>query len=206
MARRIIGVVGFAGAGKDTIADYLQNFHEFKRDSFASNLKDACSSIFGWDRELLEGRTKESRAWREEIDLWWATRLNMPDLTPRLVLQQWGTNCCRNHWHDDIWIASLENKLRKSEDDIVISDVRFTNEVKMIKQLGGQVVRVRRGAEPEWYATALRANLGSEIDQTRLKDYNVHVSETAWIGTDFDHVIENNGSVDELYSRVKAIL
>lgn len=206
MARRIIGVVGFAGAGKDTIADYLQNFHEFKRDSFANNLKDACASIFGWDRELLEGRTKESRIWREDVDLWWATRLNMPDFTPRWVLQNFGTEVCRKGFADDIWIASLENKLRKSEDDIVISDVRFPNEIKVIKNLGGQVVRVVRGAEPEWYATALKANLGSEIDAERLKDYNVHVSETAWIGTDFDYVIQNNGTVDQLYTSVNAIL
>ena len=70
----IIGIAGFQGSGKDTIADYLQNIYGFKRDSFASTLKDAVSSVFGWDRELLEGRTKESRAWREQVDAWWSER------------------------------------------------------------------------------------------------------------------------------------
>ena len=56
---KIIGVCGFQGAGKDTIADYLQNFHQFRRESFAGTLKDAVASIFGWDRILLEGRTKD---------------------------------------------------------------------------------------------------------------------------------------------------
>jgi len=107
----IIGICGFIGSGKDTIADYLVNFHEFRRDSYAGTLKDAVAAVFNWDRELLEGRTKEARAWREQVDPWWAERLNMPDLTPRLALQLWGTEVCRKGFHDDIWIASVENKL-----------------------------------------------------------------------------------------------
>ena len=47
----IIGICGFIGSGKDTIADYLVNFHEFRRESFASSLKDAVSAVFGWDRD-----------------------------------------------------------------------------------------------------------------------------------------------------------
>ena len=129
----IVGVCGFIGAGKDTVADYLCNFHQFKRESFANSLKDAVSKVFGWDRELLEGRTKSAREWRERIDPWWAERLNMPDLTPRWILQYWGTEVCRTGFHNDIWISSLENKLRNSQDDIVISDCRFPNEISSIK-------------------------------------------------------------------------
>ena len=109
----IIGFVGFIGCGKDTAADYLVNFHGFRRDSFANTLKDAISAVFGWDRTLMEGRTAESRKWREEVDQWWAKRLNIPHLTPRWVMQYWGTDVLRNNFHDDIWIASLENKVRK---------------------------------------------------------------------------------------------
>ena len=58
----ILGICGLIGAGKDTIADYLVNIHEFRRESFANTLKDAVAHVFGWDRELLEGRTKQSRA------------------------------------------------------------------------------------------------------------------------------------------------
>ncbi len=107
----IIGVTGFIGSGKDTIADYLTTFHGFKRVSFAASLKDAVSAVFGWDRELLEGSTKSSREWREQKDVWWSERLKM-EITPRWVLQYWGTDVLRNHFHTDIWVASVENKLR----------------------------------------------------------------------------------------------
>ena len=152
----IIGICGLIGAGKDTAADYLVNWHEFRRDSFASTLKDAVASVFNWDRELLEGRTKSAREWREQPDHWWADRLEIPQLTPRWVLQYWGTDVFRDHFHRDIWIASLENKLRKTEDNVVISDCRFANEVESIRRAGGRVIRIVRGPDPEWFELAKR--------------------------------------------------
>jgi hypothetical protein len=203
----IIGVCGLIGSGKDTIADYLQNIHQFRRESFAHTLKDAVSAVFGWDRELLEGRTKESRAWREQVDPWWAERLGIPDLTPRWVLQYWGTEVVRRGFHDDTWIASLENKLRKTTDDVVISDCRFPNEIAAIKRAGGLVIRVTRGPEPTWYNIAGRANAGSEIDKLALERLAVHASETAWIGTNFDAIIDNNADgLDNLYRQVKNLV
>ena len=209
----IIGICGFQGAGKDTVADYLANIHQFRRESFAHTLKDAVASVFGWDRELLEGRTKESRAWREQVDPWWANRLNMPDLTPRWVLQYWGTEVARKGFHDDTWIASLENKLRKTTDDIVISDCRFPNEIKAIKDAGGVVIRVVRGPEPEWYELAEIVNRGElkntkwRLSKNRLNSYDIHASETAWIGTKFDAIIDNNAEgLDNLYQQIKDLV
>lgn len=202
----IIGVCGFQGAGKDTVADYLCNVHEFRRESFATPLKDAVSAVFGWDRELLEGRTRESRAWREQVDIWWANRLNIPDLTPRWVLQFWGTEVVRKSFHDDTWIASLENKLRQTKDDVVISDCRFPNEIRAIKSAGGLVVRVQRGLEPEWYSTAESYNLGTVEAGRYLLDLGIHASETAWIGTKFDAILDNNSSMDHLYKQIKDLV
>ncbi len=205
----IIGVCGLIGSGKDTIADYLVNIHEFRRDSFAATLKDACASVFGWDRDMLEGRTRSSREWREQPDEWWSQRLGRT-ITPRWVLQYWGTEVCRNGFHDDIWIASLENKLRKSTDDIVISDCRFPNEIQAIRKQGGHVIRVVRGPEPDWYDLALAANSnqhwthGDPREQLRL--LGIHASETAWIGTQFDCVIPNDGSLDDLYSQINDLV
>lgn len=207
----IIGFVGFIGSGKDTAADYLVNFHGYRRDSFANTLKDAVACVFGWDRTLLEGRTAEARAWREQVDEWWATRLNMPNLTPRLMLQLWGTDVCRNHFHDDIWIASLENKMRKTKDNIVISDVRFPNEIKAIHNAGGIVVRIKRGLEPEWYQDAINANAGRGnmswlTSKERLKSLQIHASETAWVGGDIDHIVYNDSTIDDLFTQIKNLV
>ena len=197
----IIGVCGLIGAGKDTIADYLVNIHQFRRESFANTLKDAVGAVFGWDRELLEGRTKHSRAWREQVDPWWATRLGIPDLTPRWVLQYWGTEVVRQGFHDDTWIASLENKLRKTTDDVVISDCRFPNEIDAIKRAGGVVIRVHRGPDPEWYESAVAANQQVQSAMSYMLAQNVHRSEWAWVGTKFNTVVDNNATMDHLYAQ-----
>jgi hypothetical protein len=207
----IIGVCGFIGSGKDTVADYLTNFHGFRRESFAGSLKDAVAQVFGWDRTMLEGRTTSAREWREQVDPWWSERLGMPHLTPRWVLQYWGTEVCRNGFHDDMWIASLENKLRNSKDDIVISDCRFPNEIKSIKDAGGIVIRVVRGSEPEWYEHAVNANksdrhLGWAIGRHALEQLGIHASETAWVGTEFDAVLDNNGTIDDLFTQIKNLV
>ena len=202
----IIGICGFIGSGKDTVADYLVNFHEFRRESFASTLKDAVAAVFGWNRTLLEGRTKEAREWREQVDPWWAERLAMPTLTPRWVLQYWGTEVCRRAFHDDIWIASLENKLRTSKDNVVISDCRFPNEIQSIRDAGGKIVWVQRGELPDWYDTAIEANLGHNYAVQDLKMRKIHASETAWVGTNFDTIIDNNRSIDDLYQQAKLIV
>ena len=77
----LIGLVGLIGSGKDTVADRLVQKHGFQRDSFAKSLKDAVASIFGWDREMLEGQTKESRQWREQPDKFWSEKFNK-EITP----------------------------------------------------------------------------------------------------------------------------
>lgn len=206
----IIGICGFIGSGKDTIADYLVNLHHFRRESFANSLKDAVAQVFGWDRTMLEGRTKQAREWREQRDGWWSNRLGM-EITPRWVLQYWGTEVCRKGFHDDVWIASLENKLRNSQDHVVISDCRFPNEIHSIKSAGGMVIRVVRGPEPEWYQDAVNANEGRGnmswmISKERLKSLGIHASETAWVGTKFDAVLDNNGTLDHLYQQVKHLV
>ena len=170
------------------------------------------AQVFGWDRVLLEGRTKQSRLWRDQVDTWWATRLNMPNLTPRLMLQLWGTEVCRRGFHDDIWIASLENKLRKITDNVVISDCRFPNEIDSIRNSGGIVVRVKRGPDPEWYNDAMQynrgevANMAWALSRAKLDNLNVHASESAWVGTNFDYVLDNNATLDHLYQQINDLL
>jgi hypothetical protein len=207
----IVGFVGFIGSGKDTAADYLVNFHGYRRDSFANTLKDAVACVFGWDRVLLEGRTTEAREWREQPDVWWSNRLGR-NITPRLMLQLWGTEVCRNGFHDDIWIASVENKMRKTTDNIVISDVRFPNEIKSIHNAGGIVVRIKRGDDPEWYDAAVSANAGPNgnatwsLSKAKLAQLKIHASETAWVGGAIDHTVYNNTTIDALFEQIKNLV
>lgn len=207
----IVGFVGLIGSGKDTAANYLVENHGFRRDSFANTLKDAVACVFGWDRTLLEGRTKESREWREQTDEWWSKRLDM-NITPRGVLQYWGTDVCRNHFHDDIWIASLENKMRKTRDNIVISDVRFPNEIKAIHNAGGIVVRIKRGQDPEWFSAARAYNRGPDanpewsLSKSKLDRLKVHASEYSWVGGDIDFEITNDTTIDDLFKQIESLL
>jgi hypothetical protein len=208
----IVAICGFIGSGKNTAADYLVTDCKFVKASFASSLKDAVSSVFGWDRELLEGITEESRIWREKVDIWWSKRLDIPNLTPRWVLQHWGTDLIRNNFHQDIWIASLEYRLSQLGDNVVISDCRFINEVTTIKKLGGEIIWVKRGALPKWYDCAINT-LTSEKRRLQLPEKNmynsfskVHVSEWAWLATDFDAIIDNNASIYDLYQQIENLI
>lgn len=207
----IIGVTGLIGSGKGTIADFLIE-EGYTKLSFADALKDAASKIFGWDRELIEGSTPESRAWREEIDEWWAERLETPDFSPRQALQKLGTEAMRMVFHDNIWVSVLERKIKQMAASeavkVVIPDVRFPNEIECIKRLGGQIVRVQRGdLPPHWESTseynrALRLQTVPSswmIEHRKWLDDNVHISEWAWIGVDEpNHVIFNNAGIELL--------
>jgi len=209
--KKVIALVGLIGSGKDTVADYLQNIHHFRRESFASTLKDAVSCIFGWDRDFLEGRTSYSREWRETIDEWWSARLDIPDLTPRWVLQHWGTNVLRSNFHNDIWIASLENKLRNNRDNVIITDCRFPNEIDAITEQGGVVIRIKRGDDPVWFSTAkLHCNSKDPLIKQDTKEYldkhDIHPSEYSWAGHNFDCILTNDTTLSELYSQVNDLL
>lgn len=208
----IIGITGFIGSGKDTVANYLTTHHGFKRESFAGRLKDAVANVFSWDREMLEGSTKSSREWREQVDPWWSERLNMPQLTPRWVLQQWGTDVLRAGFHDDIWIAAVENKLRAAQDNIVITDCRFANEFKAISDAGGVTIRVNRGSQPEWYDAAIAYNKEPEytvayaMAKQKLEELKVHASEYSSVGINYDYQLDNNGTIDSLHEQIADIL
>ena len=186
----LIGVVGLISSGKGTVADRLEQKHNFRKDSFAKSLKDAVSSMFNWDREMLEGKTDESRAWREKPDVFWSKRFGK-DVTPRWVLQYFGTEVMRQGMHDSIWIDSC--MARYDGKPTVIADTRFENEIKIIREMGGSILLVKRGQDPDWFTDYVEGNVIPK---------NVHLSEYAWAKSEYDHLITNDGTLEELHLKI----
>lgn len=209
----LIGLTGFIGTGKNSVASFLIDNYDFYQDSYASTLKDICCVIFGWDREMIEGSTNESRVWREEIDVWWANKLGIPNFTPRLAMQLVGTDALRKHFHSDIWLLTLESRLIKGlGKDIVVSDARFINELQLVKKHNGVIINVCNDIKPEWYDVAKSAISGSSRHTEIMKEKYpmVHESEWSWLSVEPDFIIKNTGTlsdleieVDDIYHKLK---
>lgn len=202
----LVGITGFIGSGKNTVATHLVYKAGYTQDSFAASLKDACSVIFSWDRKMMEGDTNMSRTWREQVDPWWEEKLGIPNFTPRLAMQLIGTDALRNYFNPDIWLLTVERRYetRKGRPSIVITDARFPNEINMIKELGGKIINVSLDEPPAWYDIAYAAVRGDYVSAQRMADdySHIHTSEWAWLSTDPDYTIMNTGTREELEEKV----
>lgn len=192
MPRTIVGIIGCVGSGKDTSGDYLVTHHGFKRISFAKKVKDVAHVVFGWDRDMLEGQTKESRAWREQVCPYWG-------ITPRSALQKIGTDMFRGHIDPDVWIKAVLREIQANpEQSYVITDCRFENEVAAIQSMGGKILYVERGEQPAWTRAARAGEPFSE-------EYGVHISDwNPYMLAKYAHMeIQNDGTLDELYTQIE---
>jgi hypothetical protein len=115
-----------------------------------------------------------------------------------------GTEAGRNVFHKDLWVISLLNRAKNK--DVVVTDVRFQNEIKYIQDNNGVVVRVKRGPEPVWYYLAEDANRGFSSATMGMSNMGIHKSEWDWIGSEFNYVIDNNGTLQDLGNEVKSML
>lgn len=231
--KMLLGLIGFAGSGKGAVGDVLVKDYAFVTDSFAKSVKDAVSVIFNWPRELLEGDTEGSRRFRETPDVYWTEALRGPlndnnwSFTPRMALQLMGTEAGRNVFGPNLWTASLMNRIKWTMDyeNIVITDVRFPNEIDAVKKAGGHVVRVKRGPDPDWmkkvedlvakgvkpfYPKHERDSTYDDrysINEWLLENVGVvHYSEWAWIGHGYIPIISNDGTLEDLKGNVNAHL
>jgi hypothetical protein len=172
-----IALAGFIGSGKSTAGEYLVKKYHFQRLAFADPLKDITAYLFGLPRDLLQGDTPESRAWREEF-------ISDFNHTPRELLQLLGTDVCR-FLNDAIWLDLL--MLRCRAERIVVEDGRFVNELDMLRANGFITCRLVRD-QPE--------------EETSIR----HISETAHLCHDFDHVLNNNGDLQSLIAQLDTML
>ena len=190
----LIGICGLIGSGKDTVAERLVNEHGYKRDSFAKSLKDAVASMFNWDRDMLEGRGESSRHWREQPDKFWSERFGR-EVSPRTILQQFGTEVMRGQMYDGIWLDSCMGRYRGQ--NTVIADTRFPNEIKTIKAHGGKIILVKRGQDPDWFTSYVEGN---------IIPTGIHSSEYLWAKSEFDFTINNDGTKEELYKKIDDLI
>lgn len=176
----IIGTLGKKSHGKDTISDHLVKNYGYTKRAFADPIKEVSKILFNFTDDQLYGNKKET------VDENW-------NVSPRTVMQYIGTDVFRKDINkimpginDDFWVKSLANKIKDTNDNIVISDVRFQNEVDCIHKLGGIVIKVERSGK-------------DNIDQ--------HISETCIDQIeDYDYLINNSGSLEELYRKVDIVM
>ena len=193
----IIGICGLIGSGKGTVADILVEEHGFKKLSFADSLKDGVAAMFDWPRHLLEGDTDKSREWREIPDTFW-TEETGKEISPRLVLQLVGTECMRDGFFDGIWVSLAKKKLiRFPDQNWVIPDTRFENEINMIHSIGGKIWRVKRGQDPAWF---------DSYRENNVEPLDVHPSEFKWVRSEFDQTIKNNSTFEDLKNQILSLL
>lgn len=167
---QFIGITGKIGAGKDTLAQWLQdNCFDGSAaiTSFAAPLKQACYAVFGWSEEIMNNRTT-----KEAVDPFWG-------FSPRQAAQLLGTEGMRHLFGDDVWIKALQRRLDgdlAAIGTIIIPDVRFENEARFIREQGGRIIHMEIAADTVTLSAQTKA----------------HASEQGVAFVDGDALIENN--------------
>jgi len=180
----LVGLMGIKGSGKTTGADFLVKKYNFVEKSFAECLKKACKELFLLSDEQVFGTQEQ----KETPDPRWF------NCTPRKILQFVGTELLRDNLekimpglgqnifthHFELW---YQTELKKNPNlRVIISDVRFKNEIDFIQSLGGSVIK---------------------IDRPAAQTNDMHSSELELQSiTIYDHLIENNGTVNDLYDNI----
>lgn len=200
---QFITLAGQKQVGKDTSAQMLKQalllntaVPEVHVVHFADALKKACNVIFGIPLEDMEteaGKQKLTKVrWPSSDEVgWdpgytvWRPNTNGEFMTTREVLQFVGTDLFRNQVDPDIWLNSVFLKPWAEDDVVIIADARFPNEAALGRQ-NGLLINVQR--------------------ETGIVN-DGHKSENALVDYDgYHHVVQNNGSFEELQAQLVDIL
>lgn len=170
----VYGISGKKGAGKDLIGKIIRSKLEPQRryqiKKFADKIKDIVGLLIGCSREQLEDREFKQKELGDE----WG------GITARELLQIMGTECGRQNIHPNIWVNALFADYNYNS-SWIITDVRFPNEAKAIKDKGGILIRVNRESDV----------VDDHPSETALDDYN-----------DWDLVIENDSDITTLIEKI----
>ena len=181
---RLIGIGGRLRAGKDTVADYLVERCGFTKLGMSDPLLEAALVL---DPILYEDNSRNTVRLSEIVDAVGYTEAKKePEV--RRFLQVLGTDFGRNMIGENVWVniaARSIDGLRNQGHDVVITGIRFENELGMVNRLGGQ----------SWW-----------VDRDTDEPASDHASENGVAGWQFDTIINNNGSLDDLYAEVERIL
>lgn len=173
MTRPVIGLSGRAGAGKDTLAQILYLQHGYVRHAFADPLRDMALAI---DPTVIAPEYGAERL--SDVVRWdgWDEAKQIPDV--RRFLQRLGTEGVRDHLGADTWVRLTEQRIAASDAPaIVLTDVRYPNEVALVRRLGCLWVWIERPG----------ANAAAG-----------HVSEEALRAEDADVIVHNSVGVERL--------
>ena len=192
----------------------LEN-EEFKNKELGeqwSKWRISCSTEYHTEEKFFSTKN-ECLKFKEFETSWLWDEPILIKLTPRLLLQLLGTECGRNIIHPNIWVNSLFSEYnlgRKlkvmngqglnidTTDNWIITDVRFPNELEAIKSRGGISIRVNRHQ-------IIKHSENASYQFNPILDKQ-HESEKALDLATFDYIIDNNGTIEELVEKVKAIL
>lgn len=180
----VFALVGQKRSGKDTIGKILMEKGNFVRYAYADPVRETVKSIFGWDDSFFEGEKKEQK------DPFWG-------FTPRYALQFIGTDLIRNNVAKDVWIKRLHFFLmnKNDESNVVITDLRFPNEFQ-------DVISLERQAR---FGVTKTVTIGVSR-KLSLKDSHESESYIPELLEQTEHLIDNNGSREELEKNVLNIM
>jgi len=171
----LVGLIAKAGAGKDTVASILVTRHNYVRIAFADALRAVLRAT---DPYIDSPGVRLSQVLAPHG---WERAKQLPEV--RRLLQDLGV-AVREHIGEDTWVDVAMRQVDAIPDvPVVITDVRFPNEVKAIVDRGGYLVRIERPDAP---------GLGSR---------SLHVSETALDAYNPHYRLSNTGTLEHLYER-----
>lgn len=185
----LIGLTGFKQSGKDSTAEHLVKMFGFEQRAFAAKMKQAVANLFDITVEQVDefkvqktvGRYPiESEIPYAEVILEFET--TQVSWTWREFLQRFGTEMARHTFGEHFWVNLL--MCEPFYTHTVISDCRFINEMRAVKENGGQIVQVVRP--------------GYESDG--------HASEDAPPSHLVDYVLHNDGDKGDLFLAVEKML